>query len=145
MKRIFSAVLFSLGFCWSIPGCLSAPWTVFCMGAFDSPQKVHTVEIFFPVFFLAAVLAFWKRMIAGAILLLLPAVLIHGLLAQRGFLINLGHPDQPSVRQLLLQGFHLYAPVWTLGAFAFLTGLYGWPEVLVRKKDAANTDILHRE
>ena len=124
MKRIFSAVLFSLGFCWSIPGCLSVPMTIFCMGAFDSPQEAHAVEIFFPLFFITAVLAFWKRMIAGAIQLVLPAVLIHGMLAQRGFLLHLGYPDQPSVRQLLLQGFYFYAPVWTFGAFAFLTGLY---------------------
>ena len=59
---------------------------------------------------------------------------VYGMLGQRTYLLTLMQSHEPGLLTYLHRILPLPILVYALGAFALLTGLAHWPEVLKRKK-----------
>lgn len=142
MKRKISAAIFGLGLCMSLTGCAVLLGVVFCMGSGSAPQEEDLFTLYSTGVLLGSILNFWKRRIGGVILLLMPLLWVYAAVVHRDYLLQQGFPNPQPLREALQQGVLAYAPVWALGSFAFLTGLYGWSEVLTRKLRDPDLSVL---
>jgi len=132
-KRIVSALIFAAGLSFSFVGCAASARGFFTLGANDSVGEVVAILICFPGFFAASILAFWKRRVAGTVMLALPLIFIAGMLDERRYILNVRHFPQESLFTDLWHTILPCLPVIFLGVFAFLTGVAGWQEVISRR------------
>jgi hypothetical protein len=139
-KRILSAVVFAAGFAFSLVGCAASARGVFALGFNDSAGEIAAILTCFPGFFAASILAFWKRRIAGLAMLAFPLIFVAGMLDERRYMLNVRHFPQEGIPTLLQEMLLPCLPVLILGAFAFLTGVAGWAEVIGRKLEPSEED-----
>jgi hypothetical protein len=130
VKRIVSALVLGIGLTYSLIGCAVFPRAVFVIGANDSAASIVALLTCFPGFFFASVLAFWKRRIAGVVMMILPVIWLWGLLDERSYMLNVRHFPQEGFFIYLWEILQPCLPVLALGAFALFTGIAGWPEVV---------------
>jgi hypothetical protein len=103
-------------------------------------REVAAILTCFPGFFAASILAFWKRRIAGLAMLAFPLIFVAGMLDERRYMLNVRHFPQEGIPTLLQEMLLPCLPVLILGAFAFLTGVAGWAEVIGRKLEPSAED-----
>jgi hypothetical protein len=108
------------------------PAGVFSIGINDSASEVIALSICIPGFFIATVLALWKRRIAGIILLALVVCFFYGMQAERTYMETVRHfpPDQ-TYGAFFLDSVRVVWMYLALGLFAVTTK--SWPEVIKRR------------
>jgi len=110
------------------------------LGANDSLGETVAVLTCLPGLFIASVLAFWKRKIAGATMLALPVIFVLGMLDERRYTFTISQVPQEVLLAYLWEILRPCLPVLLLGAFAFLTGMSGWPEVIGNRPKPGEED-----
>lgn len=131
MKRAVSATLFGLGILVGMAGWAIYPMAVFTVGANDSSQEVWGISLVFLSLFPACILALRCRLLAGCMMLFVPCFFIYASVAQRTFMVNVRHFQQPPFdSKQIIGGSVLTWPYLVLGAFAILTSVLGWPTVV---------------
>jgi hypothetical protein len=131
MKRAASAGVFGLGILGGLWGCSRYARAMFTAGANDSAEEILALTFAFATPFPACAVALWKRLVPGMWLIFAGCFLIYGALSQRAYMINVRHfADQPTVAQTIgaIVPYSLFLA--TVGAFAVVTHLLKWPEVL---------------
>jgi hypothetical protein len=135
-KRIISALIFGAGLLFSLYGCAVSAGAIFSIGANDSFAEIVAIVVCLPGFFAATILAFWFRKIAGIAMMTLSSIFLTGMLLQRNYeltALHLSHENLPTFLAAILRPC---VPVFLLGAFALISGLAGWQEVIQRKRES---------
>ena len=133
MKKVVSASVFGLGILGGLFGCLIYAGGMFTAGVNDSTQEILALTFAFATPFPACAVALWKRLVPGIWLIFAGCFFSYGMLAQRTYMINVRHfPDQPSVAQTIRFSIPCSLILAALGAFAVVTHVLKWPEVLSR-------------
>jgi hypothetical protein len=136
MKRAVSAGIFGLGILGGLWGCSAYARGMFTAGANDSPQEILALTFAFATPFPVCVIALWKRLVPGMWLIFAGCFFSYGVLAQRAYMINVRHfLDEPTVAETMKVSLPISLILAALGAFAVVTHLRGWPEVLSRSKN----------
>jgi len=129
-KIAISEAVFGLGVLGGLFGCFASAGSVFTIGANDSTPEVFAIIFALATPLPACLVALWKRLMPGIWLIFAGCFFPYGMLAQRAYMIKIGHLiDQPTVSQTI--GFCLpYTLVLAaFGTFAVVTHLLKWPEV----------------
>lgn len=124
-KRVISGLLFGAGLAFSLYGCFASAAAVFSIGANDTLPEIVAIAVCLPGFFLASILVFWFRKIAGGMMVVLSVIFFIGMLLQ-------AIHEHEVLSSNLIPLLRVCTPVFLLGTFAVLTELAGWPEVVQR-------------
>jgi hypothetical protein len=136
--RAISASVFGfavLGGLWSCAALLPATFTI---GVNDSPLATPILLSVLASILPCCLLAFWRRRIAGIMLLLGAFAWLLGILIQRSYMLTERHFPQPSVPRELISGIYIAAPLLAIGFFAIITKARNWPEVLGNSQTRVN-------
>lgn len=132
-KRAVSAIVFGLGILGGLWGCVECAGASFTIGANDSTREILAIIFALGTPLPVCIFALWKRLVPGIWLIFAGFFFIYGTLAQRTYMIDVRHfPDQPTIVQTVRFAIPYTLTLAAFGAFALVTHLLKWPEVLRR-------------
>ena len=135
-QRDLSVLVFSVGICLGVLGCLAAPKAIFTLGINDCTSEWIAAFLCPTTFMPTCILALWRRRIAGVWFLVLTAIWIYAMIAERHYMTTVRRfPDQgtPAFLETLLPACVLLF----FGLFALGTERAGWPRIIKRAEQAS--------